>query len=96
MTRKVVLAILLVLLVAGGLGGIKAMQIRKLLAAAKAFKQPPETISSVTAHEEKWQTSLTAIGSVITAQGVTITPEIAGTISEILFESGAEIGRAHV
>jgi multidrug efflux pump subunit AcrA (membrane-fusion protein) len=30
-----------------------------------------------------------AVGSVNAAQGVTVAPEIAGTVSEIAFESGA-------
>jgi membrane fusion protein (multidrug efflux system) len=43
--------------------------------------------------EDKWQGTLTAIGSVTAIQGVTVTPEIAGMVSEISFESGAVVNK---
>ena len=89
MTRKIILAIGVVLLIAGALVGIKALQIKRLAEAGKAFAQPPESVSSTIVHEEKWQDILTAIGSVVAIQGVTITPELAGTVRDIAFESGA-------
>jgi membrane fusion protein (multidrug efflux system) len=55
--------------------------------------QPPETISSAVAHEEKWQDTFSAVGSISAVQGVTITPEIAGTVSKIAFESGAVVAK---
>ena len=42
-------------------------------------------------HEEKWPDTLTAVGSISAEQGVTISPEIAGKVSEIAFESGARV-----
>lgn len=87
--KKVIIGIAIVLVVAGGLGSIKVLQIKTAMAAAKSFTQPPETVSSAVVHEEKWQGTLTAIGSVTAVQGVMITPEIAGTVREIAFESGA-------
>lgn len=91
--KKIFVGIAIVLLVAGGLGGIKALQIKTLIAAAKSFSQPPETVSSTLAREEKWQGTLTAIGSITAVQGVTVTPEIAGTVREINFESGAVVAK---
>jgi len=93
MIRKIVLALVLVLLVIGGLAGVKKMQIGTLMAAGKAFVPPPETISSAIAHEESWQTTLTAIGTVAAVQGVTVTTEIAGLVREISFESGAVVNK---
>ncbi len=93
MKLKISAAILIVLLVFGGLAGVKALQIKKMIAGAKAFKIPPETVSSTVAHEEKWQGTLTSIGSITTVQGVTVTPDIPGTVNEIAFESGAVVGK---
>jgi len=93
MTRKIVLAVVIVLLLTGGLVGIKALQINKLVQAGKTFAQPPESVSSATVRQQKWQETLTAIGSVVAIQGVTITPELAGTVREIAFESGAVISK---
>ena len=63
------------------LAGVKALQIRALIAAAPSFAPPPETVASAVAHEEKWPDTLTAVGSVSAAQGVTVAPEIAGTVT---------------
>ena len=80
MKSKIAIAVFIVLLVIGGLAGVKALQIKKLIDGGKAFVQPPESVSSAVAHEEKWQDSLTAIGSIAAVQGVTVTPEIPGVV----------------
>ena len=89
MKRKIAFAVVVVLTVLGVLAGVKALQVRTLIAASKAATPPPESVSSAIAHEEKWRGSLHTIGTITAVQGVTITPEIAGTVSEIAFESGA-------
>jgi membrane fusion protein (multidrug efflux system) len=43
--------------------------------------------------EEKWQGTLSAIGSIVAVQGVTVTPEIAGTVTDIAFESGKVVSK---
>ena len=93
MTKKLIVGLVIVVVVGGTLGVVKALQIRALIAAGAAFVPPPETISSALAHEEKWQDSLTAVGSVNAAQGVIVSPEIAGTVTEIAFESGATVNQ---
>ena len=89
MTRKILLAILLVLLVVGGLGAVKVLQFKKLMAGDHT--PPPETISTFVAREEQWQGTLSAIGSVTAAQGVNVTSELPGLIREITFESGSVV-----
>ncbi len=91
MKRKIASTIFLVVLVAGALAGVKTLQIKQLLASAKSFAQPPESVASTVVREEKWQTTLTAIGSIAAAQGVTLTPELAGTVTEVAFDAGAVV-----
>jgi len=93
MKRKLLLSFVLLLVVVGVLAGIKTLQIKALIAAGKEFAQPPETVSSFVAREEKWQGILNAIGSVVAVQGVVITPEIPGLVQEIAFESGATVSK---
>ncbi len=93
MKRKILVAIIIVIVVIAGIGGVKFLQIKTLIAAGKGFAPPPETVSSAVAREEKWQGFLSAIGSVIADQGVTVTPEIAGTVREIKFDSGAVVAK---
>lgn len=91
MNRKLLLGLIIVVLVGGGLGIVKFFQIRTLIAAGAAFVPPPETVATAVAHEEKWQENIPAVASVTAMQGVTVAPEIAGTIIEIAFESGAAV-----
>jgi membrane fusion protein (multidrug efflux system) len=93
MKRKIAVAIFIVLLVLGGLAGVKFLQIRTLMASGKGFVPPPESVSSAVVYEDKWQATLTAIGSIAAVQGVTITPEVAGTVREMAFESGAIVAK---
>ena len=93
MIRKIIIAVFSVLLVIGALAGVKVFQIKTLIAGGKSFVVPPESVSAVVAREEKWQGTLTAIGSVTAVQGVTVTPEIAGIVRELAFESGAVVSK---
>jgi membrane fusion protein (multidrug efflux system) len=93
MKRKLAVGIIIVVVVGGALGLVKTLQIRALIASAGAFLPPPETVATAIAHEEQWQDTLPAVGSVTPAQGVTIAPEIGGTVAEIAFESGASVNQ---
>jgi membrane fusion protein (multidrug efflux system) len=96
MKSKIAIAIVIVVLVLGGLAGVKALQIKKLIDDGKAFATPPESVSSTVAREEKWQGTLTAIGSIAAVQGVTVTPEIPGTVCKIAFESGTVVSKSNL
>src|SRR6266567_2788271 len=93
MKAKIAIAVLIVVVVVGGLAGIKYLQFQKMGAAIKAGGMPPETVSSAVAREEKWQGTLAAISSITAVQGVTMTPDIPGTVREIAFESGAAVAK---
>src|SRR5664279_5408151 len=93
MTRKLFIGIVIVLVVGGGLAAVKTMQIKSMIAAGASFAPPPETIASAVAQEEKWPETIPAVGSVNASEGVTVAPEIAGTVSEIKFESGATVNK---
>jgi multidrug efflux pump subunit AcrA (membrane-fusion protein) len=80
MKRNIFLALVGVLVVIGVLAGVKGWQINTLVAAARSAAPPAETIASAVAHEEKWPDTLTAVGSISAKQGVTLSPEIAGTV----------------
>jgi membrane fusion protein (multidrug efflux system) len=93
MIRKILIAVFIVVVVVGGLAGVKALQIKKLIDSGKDFAPPPESVSTAVVREDKWQGTLTAIGSIMAVQGVTITPEIPGLIRDITFESGAVVAK---
>lgn len=86
--KKIIFGTVIVVAVAAVLGGIKVMQIRNLMAGASR-QMPPETIASAIVKEEKWEVTMSAIGSVAASQGVNVTTELGGKVAEIGFESGA-------
>jgi len=93
MKRKIVAAIAIVFAILAGLAGVKALQIHKLMAFGASFVPPPETISSAVAHEEQWQDTLTAVGSIDPQSGVTVAPEVAGTVAEIAVADGSVVAK---
>ena len=93
MKRKILLSIVIVVAVFAGLAGVKALQIKKLIAVGAAFVPPPESVSSAIVREGKWQGFMSAIGTVTAVQGVTVTPDIPGLVREIAFESGATVAK---
>ena len=86
--RKFIVAAVLVLVVAGALAGVKALQIGAMVRAGQEFRIPPETVSAALVAEETWDTTLSAVGTVRPVQGVVLRAELAGTVREIAFESG--------
>jgi membrane fusion protein (multidrug efflux system) len=96
--RRVVPIVIIVSLVVI-LAGIKFAQIKGLIAAgAQAQKNgpPPEQVGSAVATQEKWEGTLASVGSVAAVKGVTISTEVAGTVSAIRFESGQQVRAGQV
>ena len=91
MKTKIAISLLIVVLIVTGLAGVKALQVKTLIAAGKSFTPPPESVSSVVVRQARWQSTLTAIGSVTAVEGVNVTTELAGLIREIDFESGSVV-----
>jgi membrane fusion protein (multidrug efflux system) len=93
MARKIGLAVFIVILVTGVLVGVKALQVRKLVEIGKSFAVPPESVSSFVTRQEKWQGTLSAIGSITAVQGVNVTTEVPGLVRDILFEPGGLVSK---
>jgi membrane fusion protein (multidrug efflux system) len=88
---RYVLPILGLLLVVGGLAGVKAAQISDLISAGEAFQKvgpPPEAVATDFSRELAWEGTLSAVGSVAAERGVAISNESPGMVKRILFESG--------
>jgi membrane fusion protein (multidrug efflux system) len=91
MKKKVFLAVFGILLLAGLLGGIKFLQIDRMIAQGKQFVPPPATVSTATVQAATWEQRLTAVGSLEAVQGVTVTAELSGKVEKIDFTPGAYV-----
>jgi len=76
-----------------GLGFFKVTQIQGFIALAKsgAFAPPPTAVSTEVAKQTSWQPTLDTIGSVVAINGVTVSTDLAGIVSQIAFESGSKV-----
>ncbi|MEY2489619.1 MAG: rane fusion protein multidrug efflux system [Verrucomicrobiota bacterium] len=90
---KVIAALVGVFLV---IAGIKALQIFTLISAGKKMVPPPTTVTSADVKTADWQPMLTAVGSISPVQGAMISAELAGTVAEINFQSGALVKKGEV
>ena len=92
--KGIVIAIALLVAICVFAFGIKALQIGKMMSMPQTM--PPTTVSSATVKEEDWAPRLTAVGSVSAVQGAVVSAELAGVVSEINFENGAEAKKGEV
>jgi membrane fusion protein (multidrug efflux system) len=52
---------------------------------------PPSTVTSEQARSEKWVEQLTSIGTLFSSHGVDVTSQVAGIVTEVRAESGADV-----
>ena len=93
MKKRILIAVLGLVLVIAALAAVKAMQIRAMIEQGKKAVLPPETVTTAVARAEPWETSLSAVGSLTAVQGVTVAAELPAKVVEIAFEPGAKVKR---
>ena len=93
MKKRILFAILGLLIVIAVLAGVKSLQIRTMVEHGKKAVLPPDTVTTAAARSESWETSLSAVGSLTAVQGVTVAAELAAKVVEIAFEPGAKVKR---
>jgi len=89
--KTVLLSIAGILLVVGLLAGTKVLQISTLINQKKTATLPPEVVTSFQAKEQQWESLVTSVGSLEAVQGVTITAEVSGKVTNIAFEPGTKV-----
>lgn len=89
--RKILLTTVGLLVLIAGIAGIKALQIRKMVEQGAQFVSPPTKVAVTRVRIEEWESVLTAIGSLVAVQGVTVAAELPGKIVNIDFASGGRV-----
>jgi membrane fusion protein (multidrug efflux system) len=82
-----------VILVIGAIAAWKIFTIRAMIAKMATQKPQPTVVSSLKAPEEVWQRRLHAVGSFAAVDGITISNELDGTITQIAFTSGVMVNK---
>ena len=88
MIKRIAFAILGLLVIIVTLVGVKGLQIRDLIAAGESMVPPPTTVTAFDAQRAQWETTLSAIGTLEAAQGVVITADLPGRVSQLYFDGG--------
>jgi membrane fusion protein (multidrug efflux system) len=96
MLKKLFFAVVVVSLVIGGIVYTKLGQFTAMGEATENMVMPPETVTATIVSEGEWEQVVRATGSVQAVQGVTVSAEIGGRVTEISFESGAQINAGDV
>jgi membrane fusion protein (multidrug efflux system) len=91
-----VLGILGIILVIALIVGLKTLQISEAIAKGKAFKMPPDAVTSLVVSEETALPTLDAVGSLSSPQGVMLGADLPGMVTAILFESGSHATNGQV
>jgi len=84
MIKRLLIAVLGFALVALTLGAVKVAQIK----GSGAPPMPVLAVSSVDAHSETWNPTISGIGTIAPIQGVSLSTEVEGTVTKIGFENG--------
>ncbi len=91
MKKKIFFTVLGLLLLAGGISGIKALQIKKMIDQGKAMTFPPEVVTASGVQKSSWEATLTSVGSLAAVQGLTLAAELPGKVVRIAFEAGSKV-----
>lgn len=89
MTRRMLIMLALTALTFGGIFGWKAYTGLQMSRNMQAGGFPPVTVSTAEVIATNWTPSIPSTGSLRARQGVNVTPQVAGIITQLLFESGA-------
>lgn len=91
MKKRIAFSILGLLLIVGALGGVKALQIKDLIAAGASMQPPPTSVTAVTVERSDWETTIHSIGTLEASQGVVITADLPGRVSKLYFDGGERV-----
>lgn len=91
MKKRIILAILGLVIIIAILAGTKALQIGAMIKQGKKFVPPPETVTSVLVKSDTWTADLTAVGTLTAVQGVTVAAEMVGKVVKIGFDPGTPV-----
>ena len=91
MTKRIIFTIVGVLVMIGILGGIKGLQINRMIAIGSQSAPPPATVTAAVVRSESWEDLITSVGSLEAVQGVMLTAELPGKVVRITFEPGTKV-----
>ncbi|HYM33014.1 MAG TPA: efflux RND transporter periplasmic adaptor subunit [Candidatus Cybelea sp.] len=96
MRKRFIIVAAVLLVVFGGIAGFQAFKAVMIKQYFAGFKPPPVTVSAATAVAETWNPFLTSVGTLAAVAGVEVSPQVAGIVTKINFESGQTVRKGAV
>ena len=96
MKKRMVVVLGALFVFVAAIGAVKYGQIKKGIAQQKAFKMPPEAVTTTVVKDVAWSGSIEGIGTVNAVHGVTVAADLPGLVSKINFESGQSVKEGQV
>ena len=94
MSRRFIITGIIAALILGGLAWFNFLFKPNMIKTIMASQvPPPATVTSEAARMEKWIDQLPSIGTLISSHGVDMTSQVAGIVTEVYLESGADAER---
>jgi membrane fusion protein (multidrug efflux system) len=96
MWKRMILMLFCVALAIAGIGYAKYKQIQAAIAMGKSFAPPPAAVTTQVLEPQVWEPSIKVIGTLKAVQGVNISTDLAGIVSEIAFDSGKTVRKGEL
>ena len=96
MWKRMLIMLLSVALIVAGVAFFKYRQIQAAIAMGKSFAPPPSAVTTLVVQPQPWTPVLRVIGSLKSVQGVAVSGDLAGIVSEIAFESGKTVKKGEL
>ncbi|SDX13197.1 efflux RND transporter periplasmic adaptor subunit [Roseicitreum antarcticum] len=91
MVKRLIIAVVLLGLIGGGLVGFNLFRDKMITDIFANMPVQPLPVSTTTATEGPWQPTINGIGTVNAGQGVDLSVEAAGIITEVLFTANSRV-----
>ncbi|MBF0478034.1 MAG: efflux RND transporter periplasmic adaptor subunit [Candidatus Omnitrophica bacterium] len=91
MFKRMLIMLIVVGFIFGGIFGYKTFMGSMMKKYMSSQKMPPVTVSAIKAEMHPWQPKIKSIGNLRAVQGVDVTTEIPGIITQINFKSGDDV-----
>jgi membrane fusion protein (multidrug efflux system) len=94
--KKLIFVLLGCALIFGGVFGFISFKNRMIAQYFASMPKPTIPVTATKASQQNWARTVSSIGVLEAIHGVDISSEVAGTVQEILFESGQQVNKGDV
>ncbi len=91
LARRMIIMLIVVGLVFGGVFGFIAFGHYMRDKFMHSMGQPPQSVATMVAGSQDWQPRLSGVGSLRAVNGADLSTQVAGTVSALHFDSGADV-----